>query len=112
MQALIKDKYFDLNLLHLAEKLEVVNGFGDDVTISAKKTSISIIRGKQFALIKPATKKRIDLGLKLPGIEPDGHLENSGPFGTMCTHRVKLESVEQVNQELIDWLSKAYNLAG
>jgi hypothetical protein len=100
-------------LLPIYEKLlEVVNSIGNDVTITAKKTSVSIIRGRQFALIKPATKKRIDLGLKLPGVEPDGRLESSGPFGTMCTHRVRLESIGQVDQELKNWLSDAYASAG
>lgn len=35
--------------------------FGVDITITPKKDSVSIIRKKQFALIKPATKTRVDL---------------------------------------------------
>ena len=53
----------------LYEKLiQVINHFGDDITITPKKGSVSIIRKRQFALIKPATKTRIDLGLKLKDI--------------------------------------------
>ncbi|MDW7691495.1 DUF4287 domain-containing protein [Flammeovirgaceae bacterium SG7u.111] len=89
--------------------IEVVKGFGSDVTITPKKGSVSIIRKKQFALIKPATKTRIDLGLKLVGKELTQRLENSGPFGTMCTHRVQLKSVDQVDNELKDWLKEAYD---
>ncbi len=91
--------------------LQVIQSFGSDVVITPKKTSVSIIRKRQFALIKPATKTRIDLGLKLPGKELTGRLENSGPFGTMCTHRVKLTSVEEVDDELTSWLREAYELA-
>ena len=88
--------------------IEVVGKYGTDVIITPKKESVSIIRKKQFALIKPATKTRIDLGLKLRGKETGIRLENSGPFGAMCTHRVKLESLDEINPELVEWLKEAY----
>ena len=88
--------------------LSIVEKFGEDVVIAPKKGSVSLIRKNQFALIKPATKKRIDLGLKLKGIEVQGKLEDSGPFGTMCTHRIQLKSISDVDNEVIGWLSKAY----
>ena len=92
--------------------LSVVEQFGKDVTITPKKTTVSIIRKKQFALIKPATKTRIDLGLKIKDKPTSGRLENSGPFGSMCTHRVKLSAVSEVDEELADWLKEAYEKAG
>lgn len=91
------------------ELIAVLTELGDDVTVVPKKTTVSIKTGKQFALIKPATKTRIDLGLKLKDIEPDGRLGPSGPFGTMCTHRVQLSSVTEVDAELKDWLKLAYD---
>lgn len=91
--------------------LSVVRSFGKDVIITRKKTSVSIIRKKQFALIKPATKTRIDLGLKLKDKPTTDRLENSGPFGTMCTHRVKLSDANQVDSELKEWLNEAYQMA-
>ena len=100
------------NLIPIYEKLlSVVISFGNDVIITPKKTSVSIIRKKQFALIQPATKTRIDLGLKIKGKPTTERLENSGPFGTMCTHRVKLSEVEQINTELKEWLKEAYQKA-
>ena len=81
--------------------LSKIYSFGKDITNTLKKDSVSIIRKKQFALIKPATKTRIDLGLKLKGKLATDRLENSGPFGAMCTHRVKLAGIEDVNSELI-----------
>lgn len=89
----------------------VVQKFGEDVIITPKKSSVSIIRKKQFALIKPATKTRIDLGLKLKDTPTTERLENSGPFGTMCTHRVKISSPDEIDDELISWLQEAYQKA-
>lgn len=94
------------------EKLiQVVKEFGSDVKITPKKGSVSLIRKKQFALIKPATKTRIDLGLKLVGNELTERLKNSGPFGTMCTHRVQISDIKEVDEELKDWLTHAYEKA-
>lgn len=91
--------------------IEAIKGFGNDVIITPKKGSVSIIRKRQFALIKPATKTRIDLGLKLVGKELTQRLENSGPFGTMCTHRVQISHVDQIDEELIGWLNEAYEMS-
>lgn len=88
--------------------ISTVENFGDDVVITPKKGSVSLIRKNQFALIKPATKTRIDLGLKLKGVEVQGRLENSGPFGTMCTHRIQLKSLTDIDADVINWLSMAY----
>jgi hypothetical protein len=89
--------------------LSAVSKLGDDIVITPKKASVSLIRKRQFALIKPATKTRIDLGLKLKDVEIQGRLESSGPFGTMCTHRIQLKSVEDVDAEVVNWLSAAYD---
>lgn len=110
---LVKNQYEGKeNLIPIYESLlAVVKEFGEDVTITAKKTSVSLIRKKQFALIKPATKTRIDLGLKFKDKPTTDRLENSGPFGTMCTHRVKLSETDQIDTELKDWLQEAYENA-
>ena len=89
--------------------IEEISKFGADVTRTPKKESVSMIRNKQFALIKPATKTRIDLGLKLKGKPTTDRLGNSGPFGSMCTHRVQITTVEDIDQELIDWIKEAYD---
>ena len=66
---LVKNQYKGKEgLKPVYEKLiDLVKQFGVDVIVTPKKGSVSIIRKKQFALIKPATKTRIDLGLKLVG---------------------------------------------
>ncbi len=85
-----------------------VKKFGDDVEVATKKANVSLKTKKQFALVQPSTKTRIDLGLKLKGKEPQGRLENSGPFGAMCTHRIKLSQVSEVDAEVINYLKEAY----
>ena len=59
-------------------------------------------------MIKPATKTRIDLGFKLKDKPINERLENSGPFGTMCTHRVKISELKEINSELKKWIQEAY----
>ena len=110
---LLKDQYAGKE--HLKEiydrLLEVISGFGNDLTISPKKHSVSLIRKKQFALVKPATKSRVDLGLQLKTVPITERLESSGPFGSMCSHRVRLTSVADVDDELIAWIRKAYEMS-
>lgn len=91
--------------------IKYLKGLGSDVTITPKKTSVSIIRKRQFVLIKPATKTRIDLGLKLKGVPTTDRLGDSGPFGTMCTHRVKISEVAGIDKELKGWLQQAYDMS-
>ena len=97
------------DLIPIYKKLvdEILN-FGSDIIKTPKKDSVSMIRKRQFALIKPATKTRIDLGLKIKDKPTTDRLENSGPFGTMCTHRVRLSKINEVDNELVAWLKEAY----
>jgi hypothetical protein len=110
---LVKNQYQGKeDLLPIYDKLiATVKQLGSDVIITPKKGSVSIIRKKQFVLIKPATKTRIDLGFKLKGKELTNRLENPGPFGTMCTHRVKISSLEEIDAELKSWIAEAYEKA-
>ena len=100
------------NLLPIYEKLIAgVDAFGEDVKVTPKKTEVSLDRKTKFGVIKPATKTRIDLGLKIKGKPTTDRLENSGPFRTMCTHRVQLTNVNQIDSELLEWLKEAYEMA-
>jgi predicted transport protein len=91
--------------------ISFVNSLGSDITISPKKGSVSVLRKRQFVLIKPATKSRIDLGFKLKGKETTDRLLNSGPFGSMCTHRVQITDVAELDAELKGWIKEAYDLS-
>lgn len=88
-----------------------ITAFGDDVELAPKKAYVSLRRNKQFALIQPSTKDRVDVGINLKGTEPGERLEASGSFNAMVTHRVRLGSPKDVDKELIDWLRQAYDAA-
>lgn len=85
----------------------VVEGFGDDVELAPKKAYVSLRRSKQFGIIQPSTKTRVDVGLNMKGVEPTQRLEASGSFNAMVSHRVRLASAEEVDAELIGWLEQA-----
>ncbi|SDS71283.1 protein of unknown function [Formosa sp. Hel1_31_208] len=110
---LVTNQYKGKELLFpMYEKLlAAIHTLGNDITITPKKSSVSVIRKRQFVLIKPATKTRIDLGLKLPEKSITDRLGSSGPFGTMCTHRVQITSINDIDEELIDWMKEAYDRA-
>lgn len=91
--------------------LKIITNLGADVEVSPKKSAVSMRVKRQFALIQPSTKKRIDLGLKLNDMPHTGRLETSGPFGTMCTHRVQITKLNQIDDELLGWLKEAYEQA-
>ena len=89
--------------------VKFAKSLGSDVEIAPKKTSVSLRRKKQFALITPATKIRIDLGLALKGDEAKGRLET---YNAMCSHRVRLESADDFDKEVKDWIELAYSRSG
>jgi hypothetical protein len=85
--------------------------FGNDVEISPKKTYVSLRRSKQFGLIQPSTKTRLDVGINLKGEPPTSRLEASGSFNAMVSHRVRVAAESDVDGELIGWLKRAYDSA-
>ncbi|MDH3476428.1 MAG: DUF4287 domain-containing protein [Rhodospirillales bacterium] len=85
--------------------------FGKDVEMAPKKSYVSLRRNKQFGLIQPSTKTRVDVGINLKGVKAGGRLEASGSFNAMVSHRVRVGDVKEVDRELIDWLEKAYGEA-
>lgn len=98
---------------HLKDLHDAIIAFagslGKDVEFAPKKTSHSLRRKKQFALITPATKTRIDLGLALKGIDAEGRLET---YNAMCSHRVRLETIADFDSDVKAWMKEAYDRAG
>ena len=89
--------------------MDAVTGFGDDVEVAPKKGYVSLRRSKQFALVQPTTKTRIDVGIQLKGVAPVGRLEASGSFNAMVSHRVRVENAAEVDAQLIGWMRQAYD---
>ncbi len=90
--------------------ISAVKKLGKDVEISPKKTYVSLRRSKQFGLIQPAS-SRVDVGINLKGAKPTARLESSGSFNAMVSHRVSVESKDQIDAELLRWLERAYEMA-
>jgi predicted transport protein len=82
---------------------------GGDVTLDPRKTYVSLARQRQFGVIQPSTRTRVDLGLKLPGVAPTDRLLAAGGFGSgNVTHRVALASLDDIDDQLIGWIRSAY----
>jgi predicted transport protein len=88
--------------------IKAVNSLGKDVEISPKKAYVSLRRNKQFGLIQPSTRTRVDLGLNMKGVDPEGRLEASGSFNSMVSHRIKLGAPGDVDAQVKRWLKAAY----
>ena len=86
-------------------------GIGKDAKACPCKTIVPLYREHVFAEIKPATNARIDVGLalgadaqKLPArIEP-----LKGSKGNRITHRIAIESIDEVDDFVARWMKKAY----
>lgn len=88
--------------------LAEAEALGADVEVAPKKTGVSLRRSKQFALVEAPSAKRIQLGLNLRGVAATERLRS---MNGMCTHRVDLTSVNDVDDEVQGWLRAAYDLA-
>jgi hypothetical protein len=90
--------------------IRVAKGCGA-IEIAPKKAYVSLRRSKQFAIIQPSTKTRVDLGLNIKGEPAKGRLEKSGSFNAMVSHRVRLEKETDVDKDIKVWIKKAWSEA-
>ncbi len=93
------------------ELMTRVEGLGSDIEVAPKKGDLSIRRRKQFAMLQPAA-NHVDVGLVLPDCPVDGRLESAVTFNALFSHRVRIGSIGEIDDELAGWLGDAYNLAG
>jgi len=89
--------------------MAAINQFGE-FEIAPKKGYVSLRRSKQFAMITPATKSRVEVGLNAKELEATDRLL-AMPKGSMCHFKVNLSDPEQVDDELIGWIRSAYDAA-
>jgi predicted transport protein len=76
-----------------------------------KKTYVSLRRKKQFAMIGPATNTQVEVGINLKDVKPTGGLVALPPK-SMCDYKIRLGSVDEVDQALLGWIRKAFDAAG
>ena len=86
----------------------LAQGFGDDIELAPKRAYVALRRSKQFGTVGPAAGGRLEVGLNLKGVEPAGRLESTTG---MCTHRIRLSSPDEFDDEARGWLCEAYDRA-
>lgn len=79
--------------------------------LAPKKAYVSLRRKKQFAMLGPATKDRLELGLNAKELPLSARLKVM-PAGGMCQYTVRFAHAEEVDAELLGWVSAAYEAAG
>ncbi len=108
---LYSGKKAGLKPLHDALMTSITN-FGDDIELAPKKGYVSLRRKKQFAMIQPTTATRIGVGLILKEVPTTERLESAANFNALFTHRVRVNTINDVDAQVIAWLKQAYDLAG
>ena len=79
--------------------------------IAPKKAYVSLRRKKQFAMIGPATKDLIEIGLNAKSLPVHPRLKALAAGG-MCQYAARLGSAADMDSALIGWIRAAYDSAG
>jgi hypothetical protein len=84
---------------------------GKDSKACPCQTIVPLYRKHVFAQIKPTTRTRIDLGFALGDMKAKGRLIDTGGFAKKdrITHRIPIESVKEIDEEVKRWLKVAYD---
>jgi hypothetical protein len=93
------------------QMLKVGLKVGKDVKACPCQTIVPLYRNHVFAQIKPTTNKRVDIGFALGDTKAKGRLIDTGGFAKKdrITHRIPLESVKDIDDEVKHWLKVAYD---
>jgi hypothetical protein len=90
--------------------MAAIESFGS-FEVAPKKAYVSLRRKKQFAMIGPGTRSRVEVGLNAKGLEPRPGLV-SMPTGGMCQYKIFVSDAMEVDDELINWIRQAFDSAG
>ena len=97
--------------------IDLGRSLGKDVRICPCQTIVPLYRGHVFAQIKPSTRTRIDFGLALGPLmkakeKLPARLIDTGGFKKKdrITHRIVIETDDDIDKELARWAKRAYDL--
>lgn len=76
-----------------------------------KKSYVSLRRKKQFAMVGPATKDSIEIGLNAKDLPAHARLKVQ-PAGSMCNATTRIQSEAEIDAQLLGWLRQAFDAAG
>ncbi len=89
----------------------IATALGDDVSVQGRSTYTPYVRGRQFAAVAPATRRRVDLGLRYVDPPASGRLVPTRAPG-QSTHKIILERTAEVDAEVASLLRLAYEQNG
>ena len=75
-----------------------------------KKTYMSLRRNKQFAMLGPATRTQIEIGLNVRELPAHARLKAQPPGG-MCQYTVRVSQPSEVDAQLLGWIRAAFDAA-
>ncbi|MEP6478969.1 MAG: DUF4287 domain-containing protein [Rhodoglobus sp.] len=81
------------------------------VGLAPTDSYISLLKGTAKFAIVAMTADRLDVGIKLKTADATARFEPAGTWNSMVTHRARLADPAQVDAELLDWLTRAYDAA-
>jgi hypothetical protein len=90
---------------------DVILGLGPGINVEGRSTYTPFVRGRQFAAVAPATKTRVDVGLRFTDPPASARLAAAKAPG-QATHKVSVTSLDEVDDELVDLLRIAYDQNG
>jgi hypothetical protein len=109
---LIDDQYADRRELRpIYERVIAIAREVGAVTIQARKSYVSLMTPKRkFAVVQATTKSRVDLSLRIDAEPGSGYrLEPTNPENNNGMNlRIPLMSVDEVDDDVRHWLSRAY----
>lgn len=90
--------------------MQQIRSFGP-FEVAPKKTYVSLRRKKQFAMLGPATKDAIEIGLNAKNLPDDARLKMLAPGG-MCQATTRISKLDEIDADLMGWLRQAFDAAG
>ncbi len=107
VDALYSGKKEHLRPIH--DRLMELGGGLGPVRPNVCRTYTSLAGRRQFAMINPRTQSQVDLELAMPaGAEAGGRLEAYKSSNPNFTHRIRIGTVDEIDDEVIAALRAAY----
>jgi hypothetical protein len=108
---LIDDQYADRRELRpILDRVVAAARTVGTVTVQARKTYVSLrTQKRKFAVVQATTKSRVDLCLRIDAEPGGGRLEPTNPdTNNGMNLRIGLASVDDVDNDVTHWLTRAY----